>query len=105
MTDFIQVFITINDKARAKEIAEVLLDKGLAACVQINGPLTSIYKWEDKLVEDQEWLLIAKSSKVHYSELEKQVKEIHVYEVPEILAVKVENGNEDYLSWLNRELK
>jgi periplasmic divalent cation tolerance protein len=105
MTDFIQVFITINDRAKAKEIAEKLLDKSLAACVQIIGPLTSLYKWEGKLIEDQEWLLIAKSNKTHYPELEKQVKAIHVYEVPEILTVTVENGNEDYLNWLNRELK
>ena len=105
MTDIIQVFITINDRSKARDIAEMLLDKGLAACVQITGPLTSLYRWEGKLVEDQEWLLIAKSSKVHYPELEKQVKQIHVYEVPEILAVQVENGNEDYFNWLNRELK
>ena len=105
MTDFIQVFVTINDRAKARAIAETILDRRLAACVQINGPLTSLYKWEGKLVEDQEWLLIIKSSKEHYPELEKQVKQAHVYEVPEILAVSIDMGNEDYLNWLKRELR
>ena len=105
MTNFIQVFITINDRTKAKEIAETLLNKKLAACVQISGPATSLYRWEGKIVEDEEWLLIAKSSREHYGELEEQVKKVHVYEVPEILAVPVENGNEDYLNWLSRELR
>ncbi|MBN2419302.1 MAG: divalent-cation tolerance protein CutA [Deltaproteobacteria bacterium] len=105
MTEFINVFITINDSRKAREIAESLLDKGLAACVQISGPLTSLYKWEGKSVEDQEWLLIAKSDRDHYPELEKQVKKLHAYEVPEILAVAVEDGNRDYLNWLSKELK
>ena len=105
MTDFIQVFITINDRVKAKEIAETLLNKKLAACVQISGPATSLYRWEGRIVEDEEWLLIAKSDKKHYSELEREIKQIHVYEVPEILAVPVEMGNDDYLSWLSRELK
>lgn len=105
MTDFIQVFITINNREKAKEIAEALLNKKLAACVQICGPATSLYRWEGRIVEDNEWLLIAKSSREHYDELEEQVKKFHVYEVPEILAMSVEKGNDDYLNWLSRELK
>jgi periplasmic divalent cation tolerance protein len=105
MSDFIQVFITINNREKAKEIAETLLDNRLAACVQISGPATSLYRWKGSIVEDEEWLLIAKSSKEHYGKLEEQVKQVHVYEVPEIIAVKVENGNEDYLNWLSRELR
>jgi len=105
MSNFIQVFITINDRSKAREIAETLLNKKLAACVQISGPATSLYRWEGRIVEDEEWLLIVKSSSEHYSELEEQVKKVHVYEVPEILAVSVEKGNEDYLDWLERELR
>lgn len=105
MTEYIQVFITINDKEKAKEIAETLLDKKLAACVQINGPVTSLYKWQGSLVEDQEWLLAVKSSSAHYPELEERVRQIHVYEVPEILAVSIEDGNKDYFNWMQKELK
>ena len=68
MSGFIQVFTTVNDRLKAKEIAETLLNEKLAACVQINGPLTSLYKWEGRLVEDEEWLLIIKSNEENYDE-------------------------------------
>ena len=93
MTEFIQVFITINDRSKAKEIAETLIEKRLAACVQISGPISSLYRWQGRIAEDQEWLLIIKSSGDHYGELEKEVKRIHVYEVPEILSVSISDGN------------
>lgn len=105
MTDFIQVFITVNDRSKAKKIAETLLEKRLAGCVQVNGPLSSLYRWEGNIVEDQEWLLIIKSSNELFPELEKEVKRIHPYEVPEILALPVSDGNEAYLKWLKKELK
>ena len=105
MTDFIQVFITVNDRSKAKKIAETLLEKRLAGCVQVNGPLSSLYRWEGNIVEDQEWLLIIKSSKKLFPELEKEVMRIHPYEVPEILALPVSGGNEAYLKWLKKELK
>ena len=105
MTEFIQVFITINDREKAGEIAEILLEKRLAACVQISGPVSSMYRWQGSIAEDQEWLLIAKSGKELYPELEKEVKQIHVYEVPEILSVSISDGNESYLKWLENELK
>ncbi len=105
MTEYIQVFITINEKEKAKDIARTLLDKRLAACVQISGPVTSLYRWEGKIAEEEEWLLIIKSNEEHYDALEAQVKKIHEYEVPEILALMIEKGNEDYLNWLSRELK
>ena len=104
MTDFIQVFITVNDGSKAKEIAETLLEKRLAGCVQINGGFSSLYRWQGRIMEDQEWLLIIKSCKRLYPELEREVKRIHPYEVPEILAVSVSNGNEAYLNWLESEL-
>ena len=105
MTEFIQVFITVNDKDKAKEMAGILLEKKLAACVQISGPVTSLYRWEGSLEEDQEWLLIIKTGEPLYTELEEQIKKIHDYEVPEILAVPVLDGNKDYLKWLKNELK
>ena len=105
MTEFIQVFTTINDRSKAKEIAETLLEKRLAACVQISGPVSSLYRWQGKIAEDEEWLLIIKSDKEHYYELEKEVKRIHGYDVPEILAVPISDGNDAYLEWLEKELK
>jgi len=104
MTGFIQVFITINDNEKAKEIAGILLEKKLAACVQISGPVTSLYRWKGNLEEDQEWLLTVKSSRALYPELEDLVRQTHPYEVPEILAVTVELGNNDYFDWMEKEL-
>ncbi len=104
MTDFIQVFITVNDREKAREIAEALIEKRLAGCVQISGPVNSMYRWQGRIMEDQEWLLIVKSDRKHFIELENEVKRIHPYEVPEILALPVKDGNSSYLKWLKGEL-
>lgn len=104
MTDFIQIFITVNSMEKAREIAETLIEKRLAGCIQIGGPITSIYRWQGRIMEDQEWLLIAKSDSAHFIELSNEVKRIHPYEVPEILALPVVEGNSSYLNWLKGEL-
>lgn len=105
MPEYVQVFVTIDDEMKAVEIAENIVEKKLAACVQITGPVTSVYRWEEKLNRDKEWLLIFKSSEKLYDELEGEIKKLHTYDVPEILALPVEKGNKDYLNWLDRELK
>jgi periplasmic divalent cation tolerance protein len=104
MTDFMQIFITVNSREKAREIAEGLIEKRLAGCIQISGPITSLYRWQGRIMEDQEWLLIAKSDRKHFIELENEVKRIHPYEVPEILALPVTEGNSSYLNWLKDEL-
>ncbi|NLA75869.1 MAG: divalent-cation tolerance protein CutA [Deltaproteobacteria bacterium] len=104
MTDFIQVFITVNSLKKAREIAGALIKTRLAACVQISGPITSMYKWQGKITEDQEWLIIAKSDRARFNDLSNEVKQIHPYEVPEILALPVIEGNSSYLNWLKEEL-
>jgi periplasmic divalent cation tolerance protein len=100
MTEFIQVFITVNNNEKAREIAHMLIEKRLAGCVQISGPVNSVYRWQGRIMEDQEWLLIVKSDRNHFIELENEVKRIHPYEVPEILALPVAEGNISYLNWL-----
>ena len=104
MTDFIQVFITVNNSEKAREIAEALIEKRLAGCVQISGTITSLYRWQGRIMEDQEWLLIVKSDREHFIKLENEVKSIHPYEVPEILALPIAEGNNSYLNWLKGEL-
>lgn len=105
MTEYIQVFVTIDDAAKAEEIAEKIVGKRLAACVQIAGPVTSLYRWEGKVNKDREWLLIIKSSEKLYDELESELIKLHTYDTPEILALQVVKGSIDYLNWLNMELK
>lgn len=104
MAEYVQVFTTINDRKKAEDIAESVVVKRLAACVQITGPVTSVYRWEGKVNKEEEWLLIIKSSKELYGKLEKEIKEIHPYDVPEILVMPVLDGNRDYLEWLRNEI-
>ncbi|MCP4542578.1 MAG: divalent-cation tolerance protein CutA [Chloroflexi bacterium] len=105
MTDYIQVMTTTDTQATAQAIASALVEKRLAACVQIVGPITSTYWWQDKIETSQEWLCIIKSAQDLYQVLEKAILKIHPYDVPEILAVPVTAGHEDYLRWLNNEIE
>ena len=104
MTKYIQVFITTESKEEAEKISREVVEKRLAACTQIVGPIKSTYRWKEKIQEEEEWLCIMKSLKDLYEQLEKAIKEIHPYEVPEILAIPVVAGNQGYLEWLNKEL-
>ena len=105
MPEYIQVFVTIDDESKAEEIASKIVEKRLAACVQITGLVKSLYRWKGKINKDKEWLLIFKSSEKLYDELEREIKNLHTYDTPEILAMPVVKGNVDYLNWLEEELK
>ena len=105
MKEYIQVFTTTEKKEDAKKIAKALAEKRLAGCIQIVGPIGSIYWWKDKVETAEEWLCFIKSKKSLYDELEKVIKEIHPYEVPEIIAMPIVRGSKDYLEWLKNELK
>ena len=104
MKDYIQVFTTTESKEEAEKISRAVVGKRLAACTQIVGPIKSIYRWKENIEEEEEWLCIIKSLNDLYEQLEKVIKEIHSYEVPEILALPVVAGNQAYLEWLNKEL-
>jgi len=103
MNSYIQVITTISDKRSAEKIANVLIDKRLVACIQIAGPIKSIYRWKGKIETAKEWMCIAKTRKSLYKKVEKQIKELHPYEVPEIIAVSIAKGSKDYLKWLSDE--
>ncbi|MHB1036204.1 MAG: divalent-cation tolerance protein CutA [Pirellulales bacterium] len=104
MTDCIQVVTTTQHKADAEKIAQTLVARRLAACIQVLGPITSTYWWQGKIETAEEWLCVAKSSRARWDDLEKAIRELHPYEVPEILAVPVVAGSAGYLEWLRREL-
>lgn len=105
MSEYIQVFTTVENKRDAEKIARVLVEKRLAACVQIVGPVASTYRWKGKIETAEEWLCIIKSRQTLYADLEKAIKEVHPYETPEIIALPVVAGSKDYLEWLSSELK
>ena len=105
MEEYIQVFTTTEKKEDAVKIAKALIEKRLAGCIQIVGPIVSTYWWKGNVEIAEEWSCFIKSKKILYEELEKAIKEIHPYETPEIIAMAIVSGSKDYLEWLSSELK
>ena len=100
----IQVLTTAETKSDAQAIARAVVEKRLAACVQIIGPITSTYWWQGEVETAEEWLCLIKTRADLYEQLEAAIREVHPYDVPEILAVPVVAGSKDYLGWLDSEL-
>jgi periplasmic divalent cation tolerance protein len=105
MTRYIQVITTTACREDADRIAHTLVDARLAACVQVLGPVTSTYRWQGRIETTDEWQCFAKSRHDLFAEIEASIRQIHPYEVPEILALAILEGNPAYLEWLNGELK
>jgi len=102
---YLQVLTTIDDERRAEEIAKTLVERRLAACVQVIGPITSTYWWKNRVEGSREWILIIKSREELYDELEKMIRRLHSYEVPEIIAIPITRGSREYLKWIDEELR
>jgi periplasmic divalent cation tolerance protein len=104
MEGFIQVTTTTEKREDAERIALTLVEARLAACVQIVGPITSIYRWKGNIETAGEWLCLIKSREENYGAIEQTIRSLHPYETPEIVAVAVTGGSRDYLDWLRGEL-
>ncbi len=100
--EHIVVFITAPDEDTAAGIAKTLVGEELAACVNIVKDIRSIYKWQGKTEDESEVLMIAKTSRDMFSALEKKVKSMHPYDVPEIISVPIDQGSEQYVEWLSK---
>ncbi len=100
-TDHIIVFCTCPDQDTAVKLAETLLDKRLAACVNILPALLSVYRWQDKLTRSAEVLLLIKTRASMFDAVQVTIRAAHPYELPEILAVPVSAVTEDYGAWMN----
>lgn len=94
---------TTSSKVNALEISEYLIENKLAACVNIIPGIVSVYKWEGKIVEGQEFLMIIKTKQRLFKKVEKAICERHEYQLPEIVATPIIKGNKDYLKWLKSE--
>jgi periplasmic divalent cation tolerance protein len=105
MEQYIQVITTTANKEDAAKIAAALVEKRLAACVQIVGPVHSIYRWEGKVEQAEEWQCLIKSRQDLFLAVEQVIKNIHPYEIPEIIALTIVAGSADYLQWLRDEIK
>lgn len=100
-TDTIIVLITASNEKEAHNIADSLLKKKKAACVNILPGVNSLFRWEGKIESTQESVLLVKTKASLFCELEEVVKKTHSYEVPEIIALPIIAGSEDYLRWLD----
>ena len=105
MPDYIVIYITTGSVNEAKKIGRVLVEEKLAACSNIISPIRSIYRWQGKICDDKEALMVLKTRKKHFEQIVKRVETLHSYDVPEIIAIPIIEGSSKYMSWLNEETK
>ncbi|OGC06546.1 cytochrome C biogenesis protein CcdA [candidate division WOR-1 bacterium RIFOXYD2_FULL_36_8] len=102
MTHYIQVLTTVKHRKEGRKIGRKLVNDKLAACVQILGPISSIYEWKSKLEETKEWICVIKTRGDLYQKVEAAIKEMHSYEMPEIIAMPITCGSKDYFDWADK---
>jgi periplasmic divalent cation tolerance protein len=103
MTDKIVVLSTCASPQEAQRVAHALVEKRLAACVNVM-PVRSVYHWKDAIEEEEEVLLVIKSSRELFDRLRGEIERLHSYELPEVIALPIVDGSQGYLTWLDREL-
>lgn len=104
MHDWIQVVTTTATREDALRIANLLVEKKLAACVQVSGPLTSVYRWKRKIETAEEWRATVKTRAALFARVSDVIRAAHPYEMPEILAVSVDARDDKYIAWMDEEL-
>ncbi len=98
--DCVVVLVTVGSREEGERIATTVVSEQLAACVNIVGPIVSIYRWDDQVQRDEELLLVMKSRAALFDELAVRVKALHSYETPEVIAVPITSGSQSSLEWL-----
>jgi periplasmic divalent cation tolerance protein len=104
MSDAIQVVTTTSSKDEANAIARALVERRLAACVQVAGPIASTYRWQGQIESAQEFLCLIKTRRRYYQAVQDTIHELHSYDVPEVMAFEVVAGSRAYLDWIGGEL-
>ena len=105
MTDKIVVLSACASSEEADKVARTLVEKKLAACVNILPAVRSIYRWKGAIEDDQETLLLIKSSRALFGELRAEIQKLHSYEIPEAIAIPIVDGLERYLEWMADALR
>ena len=105
MADHIQILTTVGSEEEAERIAAALVERRLAACVQVIGPISSHYRWQGEVERSQEWLCLVKTEASRYPEVEAAIAELHSYDQPEIIATPIVAGSAGYLDWIARSVK
>ena len=103
MTEAVLILTTVPNAERGAAIARLLVEEHLAACVNVCGPMTSFYRWKGTVERDDEYQLVIKASRGRVSAIETRIKELHSYELPELLVLSVVDGSQPYLHWLIQE--
>ncbi len=104
MHEALQVITTTATRDEAEALAAALVERRLAACVQVVGPIRSIYRWAGAVESAEEWLCQIKTLAAHYPALEAAIQALHAYDVPEILATPIAAGSAAYLGWLRDQV-
>ena len=97
------VLVTVPSREAGEELAERVVEERLAACVNIVGPIRSVYRWQGTVQRDDEHLLVIKTTRRRYVRLEARVRELHSYETPEVIALRITAGSAPYLEWVRNE--
>ena len=105
MTDKVVVLVTTGDLKEARKIAVELVKSRLAACVNLTGPMESVYKWQDKIERSRERLLVIKTSRELFPEVQAAIRKLHSYATPEMICLPIIDGSRDYLEWLSGSIK
>ena len=104
MSEYLQVSTTTSTASEAEAIAAALIEKHLAACAQIIPQVRSVYRWQGKIEQADEWLCLIKTRHALLLQVEAEIKRLHSYDCPEIIAVAITAGSADYLRWLEEQL-
>jgi periplasmic divalent cation tolerance protein len=100
---YLAVLTTTDSEDRAKELAATAVERQLAACAQIDGPIRSVYRWQGKIADDTEWRVLYKTTADRYEQLEAHIKSVHTYDTPEVIVTPITGGSDEYLAWLRTE--
>src|SRR5262245_64574222 len=101
--DAVLILTTVPDAEMGRRIARALVEERLAACVNVHGPMTSVYRWRGAVEEESELQLAIKTTSVRIDAVRRRVAELHSYELPEFLVLSVAGGSDRYLDWLRSE--
>lgn len=104
MTDKVLVLSTTGSEAEAKRIAQALVERRLAACVNIVPRIQSVYKWEGKVETAEEFLLVIKTTKARSADVQAAIRELHSYDLPECISISMEGGSAEYLKWIEESV-
>lgn len=104
MREFVVVLITVGSAVEGERLAQALVEERLAACVNRIKGVQSVYRWQGKVEQSDEELLVVKTGKDLFDALQRRVREMHSYSVPEIIALPIERGSDDYLQWLGEQV-